>query len=470
MESRELSTSSRNIRPRHLDSNSNHALCEDGISVLYRDALACVLAFASLSDIHAVACVCKKWKHAALAIPSLGLMHSIIIEKDRAKLFVTMCYSDLRRHIKDLWILGSLTCEQLAMLWYAMPHLSVFSCTINCGVTAMRFAPNVGELNVRFGKDTNTETLNRVIEAIARLRLVHTLQLSFEECPIEATEGMLLAPLAHVASLTDLEIQCLKETNKRHIEELRTVTQLRRISVDLSRIDLDTLFATGHNFRHLDMLSVHLNWNLCDETWGTLAQFSRITDLELHSIGQRHADIIVRLPCLTSLMLDFRAEEDDIEFDPVMKALQQCVQMKKLHLWGADVGFTSDQLAVALQRMPFLATLWLNECKRLDSLSFLAAGTITSTLTELKMGMGTKKILQADVVRLDSLKSLKCLELGTTLFCEPVSETCRQRYTPPSRVLPSLENFQLVSEIYWEDHLRIAAYNDRREKRKERNR
>ncbi len=159
-----------------------------------------------------------------------------------------------------------------------------------------------------------------------------------------------------------------------------------------------------------------------------------------------HADFLLRLPALASLSLSFYY---GIDTPRVMAALQTCTQLTELALSGFDgFNFTSEQLASCLQHMPRMQKLDLRHCIALSSLSFLAVGTLPSTLTCLCIGDTDRDIPFDDLEFTHQLCALRSLTLNECTFDDEIGTLMRKLHTPPSRLIPSLQRF---TYILWEE-------------------
>jgi hypothetical protein len=78
-----------------------------------------------------------------------------------------------------------------------------------------------------------------------------------------------------------------------------------------------------------------------------------------------------------------------------------------LHLEGKHgFDFTPEQLTSCLQDKPQLRRLVLDGCKEMRSLTFLAYGTLASTLMQLELHNCGKLIPQAELERVHGLHAL----------------------------------------------------------------
>ncbi len=114
---------------------------------------------------------------------------------------------------------------------------------------------------------------------------------------------------------------------------------------------------------------------------------------------------------------------------------------------GCGFNYTSDQLASCLERMPRLQLLSLSDCTALHSLSFLYVGTLAATLTSLELNGDVRSIPLAELHKVHALQSLRSLRLSLHVFDAEFNQFMRL-YTPPSRILPTLQSFVLIKFSY----------------------
>ncbi len=182
-----------------------------------------------------------------------------------------------------------------------------------------------------------------------------------------------------------------------------------------------------------------------EEDSAALANLPTLTSFRQTSLTLRHADFLQRLPALTLLELGFDSDEDGgqaVEIPRVMAAMQTCTQLTELKLCGMCFYFTSEQLASCLERMPRLQSLSLVFCQQVESLSFLSVGALTATLTKLQIGICHKRIPIDELHKVHALRSLRSLQLSSYTFDSELSSFQQKLYTPPSFVLPALQEFR----------------------------
>ncbi len=286
-------------------------------------------------------------------------------------------------------------------------------------------------------KYTSPPALQGVIDAIARLQQLHTLDLSFAVGEPIPARDVSFAPLTRIGSLTGLKI-CRLSATKQHVEQLRLMHQLRKLDCYLCTISLSALLALPHQLQLTELCYLDVK---TDADSAALATLPSLAELVTSGTTLRHADFLQHLPALATLSLGFR-QGGAVQILRVMTALQTCTQLTELRLWGrGGFDFTSEYLASCLERMPRLQSLSLQDCDALRSLSFLSVGTLAATLVKLEIISLTKGIPLAELNYVIALQSLRTLCLDKRTFDADFNDFMLQLYTPPSRILPALQTF-----------------------------
>ena len=167
-----------------------------------------------------------------------------------------------------------------------------------------------------------------------------------------------------------------------------------------------------------------------------------------------NADFLHGLSALQALKLHFSTSAlVAVDIPRTCAALQSCMGLCELLL--ANLSCTSKQLASALQRMPLLHTLELGQMLLLDSLSFLSAGTLASTLTSFSLGNTAGQLPLRELHKVHALRHLQHLSLHYHSFDEELHPWMLELYQPwPSgcHILPQLQTFDFQYPPDEHDH------------------
>ncbi len=442
---------SRRLFPRHFEDGPNPPAGDEqkedaqqaDAGVLYRHALESIFAFSSLADLHSLMSVCKDWQSAVLSMAPRGFTVKLNDSLDEEKLAV-LALSPLRRHVGALsepegiasW--RTLSADEMELVASSLPHLSRLGIKLAANAAPVRFPPSMRSLTLDMSVYSDVPALQGVVNAIAQLQQLEALTLHFYRNR-DTARGVSFAPLARIGSLTSLKLWFV-QTTELHVEQLRSLHQLRKFDCSFSTISLSALLALPHQLQLTELEGINV---ATEEDSAALATLPSLTKLVTSGTALRHADFLQHLPALATLSLGFGVG-GAVQIPNVVAALQTCTQLTELTLYGwGGFDFTSEQLASCLQRMPRLCSLVLLCCSNaLRSLSFLAVGTLASTLTKLEICNGVKRIPLTELHRVHALQSLRTLRLDKQTFDADFNEFMLRLYTPPSRILPALQIFE----------------------------
>ncbi len=414
---------------------------------LYRHAWESVFSFASLADLHSLMSVCKEWQSAVLSMAPRGF-ECPLPQSSGSSLaptsLLSLTLSPLRRHVSTLRIGGGdhlISAEQMNLVRFSMPHLTALTVRLASDASPVQFPPSLRALTLFLFHYRNLPALQQPVDAIARLQHLETLELRFmigESLP----RSVSFAPLSRAAHLTSLRIGALRFTS-RQVQQLRMLHQIRRFSLVayISELSVSALLAPPHQLQLTELDGIGLE---TEADGAALTTLPSLTTLHLPLIKLRHVEFLHRIPALTSLTLGFngQARMDAAATARVMVALQSCAQLTHLQLDGqCSFEFTADQLASRLQHMPRLRSLILLNVREVRSLSFVVAGTLPATLISLQLGDCASRIPMAELQRVHELHALQALALSRRTFDSGLSPLVQQLYTPPSRLIPSLQRF-----------------------------
>jgi len=91
--------------------------------------------------------------------------------------------------------------------------------------------------------------------------------------------------------------------------------------------------------------------------------------------------------------------------------------------------------------MPLLTCLHLSGMASLDSLRFLSSGPITHSLKKLQLSQFAPRLPLVELQQVRALSSLTEFRLYS-VFDRPLDDDTVSLYTPPSRLMPSLVEFE----------------------------
>ena len=222
------------------------------------------------------------------------------------------------------------------------------------------------------------------------------------------------------------------------------IDELRMLPNDMHRLDLpnlgrDSLLYLLRSPHSLRWQEIHAVRDIDDEVSAALSTLPTLTLLRTYW-ECRSVSFLPALKQLRSLQLTMgsavRLAAD------LAAALSRCSQLTQLALCAQDV--TSQHLSQALLHLPQLRELRLVECSALTSLSFLSQCIHLSHSLQLLLLSGSDAPAHPDEIRhVLTLKSLTLLNIDQ-FFVEPLAPLLVQQLTPPSLLLPKLEQFRFT--------------------------
>ncbi len=204
------------------------------------------------------------------------------------------------------------------------------------------------------------------------------------------------------------------------------------------------LLAPGHRLRLREFYdSNDMSQDECD----ALATLPSLTRVALVRCDCTHVDCITALPLLQSLELLFLGSR--VDSPRVVTALRQCTRLTALSTtswFECHAVFTSEQqLRECVQSMSLLRSFSLVGCRIVPSLSFLASGPITSTLTDLTLKHFLPLLPVAELQHIQQLRALERIEL-INVFERQLTAVEAEPFTPPSQIMSSLRSFKCQLE------------------------
>jgi len=258
--------------------------------------------------------------------------------------------------------------------------------------------------------------------------------------------GYSLAPLARAPQLRGLALIYYAgeepTMSKAQVGELRTLSWLESVYIDwkLDASLLHHLLAPPHTMRWREL------FRLPDITDSVA---SLLVSLPLRALTATlrmpHADFLEQLPQLTSLNLRVAAVPSDTA--RILRAVGACAQLQALYLTDGfsenELQHNSAQLGACLSRLPRLEKLMLSSATALTSLEFLAQGSLSRTLTELRLSNFAPRVSLSELPQVLQLRALQSLEL-CNVFDAPLSASDQLLFQPPIQLehMPQLTSFE----------------------------
>ncbi len=247
-----------------------------------------------------------------------------------------------------------------------------------------------------------------------------------------------LEPLVGMTQLRKLDIRNIGQVSAANVEVLRSLQQLHELD---SRVSWAQLLVPGHHLQLRSFKRALATQVECD----ALASVPSLTRVYLQRAECSHIDALAELPRLQQLMLSFHPSINRLTWaDPprIVAALRQCSQLRELsvHSWAEhDVVFVDEGLRECVQSMPLLRSLDVSGCTHIPSLTFFASGSITSTLTCLRLARFSPRLPVAELKCLLQLRSLERVEL-VRLFERDLTSEEAAPFAPPSQLMPALRS------------------------------
>jgi hypothetical protein len=366
-------------------------------SILYAHVLGCIFNYASLPDLHSLTSVSRSWQQAVFTKARGDLELKTTLGEPRPGLpsLLAVVRSRLRFHINVLHIDHPVNAVVLLVLHTHFSHLDSLVATLGDQVAPFDFPAQLSNLVLKL-QFTAAGSLQHFTAAVSGLKKLILLRLNLGGCAAGIIGDLSFAFLEHVQcqGLSVLAIQGLSILD----------TAALQLCLPLSVCDVSFCGRAGLldcvDKKRLSSLAVNVT---NEEDAISLTTFLKLSMLNV-SVGVSHADFLVRLPELVVLDLSFKGFP--VEMDRVVNALRMCTHLTNLCLGGGQpLPCSSKHLADILPSMPRLRLLSLSACDDLDSLDFLAAGTLSTTLQRFIL-RSCGKIQAMEVYKVLTLKAL----------------------------------------------------------------
>jgi hypothetical protein len=265
------------------------------------------------------------------------------------------------------------------------------------------------------------------------------------------------SPLANATALRSLDVRCTLHNEwltRAHVPQLHMLRQLSSLSAPLSSVDFLELLSPPCPLQ-LEQLDPHCL--LSEECCAALVHMPSLTVFRESAFSCRTADFLLRLPRLRIVSLGFPPKgffmPVVVELSPddhaqILAAVQRCSRLTELTLnafTNASFQPTAATLTSLLSSTPLLESFTLLLKCPLDSLSFLAAGTLPHRCRSLRLrAVGVRAQALAESEQLLQLRALTKLTLSSTEFRPDAAVTARlqELFGQPSARLPLLTDFQ----------------------------
>jgi len=429
---------------------------------LHRHALECVCAFAYWRELRVLVLVSRAWRDAVAHMAPIQA--NLVRSRTREHSFRELSTSALAHHVTKLELVYSgkevgplrIHAAQLQQLWAAMPYLTSLSTGLELSEAGILLALPVSSLPRRL-RDVSLNLSDQVAPPPEQLRGSMTFLSRF---PSLTTLQLLLAgvaavdfsPLATAAMLRSLDIRSSLNHDSltaAHVPQLLLLRQLTSLAAPLSSVDFAELLSPPCPLQ-LEILDPRCPFT--EERCAALAHMPSLTVFSPREFTCRNADFVMDLPRLHSFKISFPSSSESpippllpADYARILSAVRRCGGLTQLRLDGlANSSFDpgSEGLTQLLACLPLLESLSLARNGRLDSLSFLRAGTLSATLRDLwlqSIGIRTQAVAEAE--SLLQLRSLTALSLCSTEFqTHPaVTEQLQALFGQPIQRMPYLK-------------------------------
>jgi len=414
---------------------------------LHRHALESVFAFFEPSEMAMVSVVSRDWRAATMSMAPLDWRMRAF---DPARM-AQICGSPLRRHVDTLDCCNdnvAARSECLQLLSQHMPRLRELSVALQLPLppgVALEFPAGLRTLDLLLQNEFCAEdevsacaSLADVFAVVGGLAQLEELLLFFD-LPPEWESAFSFSPLKRLPRLRFLTLTfsggAIPRLSDKHIAELRALEQLESFSMAVDAPLLGRLFAEPHSLRWRELGGL---WRLIED----MAQL--LPRLPLRTVDARlvmpHADFVMQLPHLTALRIG-SANREPVDTERIFQAVGKCTQLRELKLQdgigGNELHFTSALIGACLVRLPNLQRLVIHGATKLETLSFLAQGSLPQSLTELGLRDFSQRLPLAELHHVHQLRELRLFILRN-VFDAPLPQSTADEL---SRFLPRLAHF-----------------------------
>jgi len=440
--------SGRRVQPRHFHFGPNPAASpasDDATAAeadrlppaarLYRHALESIFAFLNQRELVKALQVSKGWLAAVELMASLELT----VEQTSAPLRV-MAQSAMGCHVAVLGKWGrhvSVTADSLFIGARHMAQLRELSCELHLTPSEgpLTFPPALQTLSLHVHGTPAAADICAAIRAIGRLSLLESLSVH-----LQSFDGQLsFGPLASMPLLRHLAIFQMRggvELSDAQVDQLRALPLLQRLDVQpMPTSLLRRLLEQPHN---LQWQEITLPDPLDDEAAALLPQLPSLTALDKSNFAVTCSrfNFLRQMPKLSFVILGLSEPSAPARMESLIGGLQHCSQIEDLALCSTEL--TAAHLAELLPGLPRLRWLTLAS-NNITTLSFLSQPTLAQQLTSFQL-LDCDSLPLAELRHAHSLQHLTELSLWQS-FNAPMDALSQSLFTPPSLLLPQLEEF-----------------------------
>jgi hypothetical protein len=254
------------------------------------------------------------------------------------------------------------------------------------------------------------------------------------------TDTVSLEPITHILSLQELTFPHQRQFSNAHIAHVKSMFQLERLLLSSTVEQFASLLQQPHS---LQLHEICIDFLVQDDKMlALLPLLPSLTRLECLHMSCKSSNFLHGLRNLTAI--DWSLDASGL-IPPAAASLVDGLRLlpSVIHVSLTGARLSCAQLIEALSGMSLLQKLRLRSFPQLESLAFLSTlPSLAATLNMLHLDRCKHASLSsAELKHLLPLRSLRKLIL-TESFNEPLDSLSLTNLTPPSRWLPSLEDFQ----------------------------
>jgi len=407
---------------------------------LYKHALESIFSLLSLVDLNSVLAVSRSWSAAVNSMRGIGA------RIERLSALNKVCASRLARHIGTLGsrenpiVLAQE--EEIRIMCTNMIGLRSLYCELREWYPGMfclprfMFPSSLTQLTVKPWPGMEPRDVARMMAAVGRLTMLTSFETDLDAIAVD--QEFSFAPLRHCTQLTALSFYLNTDLSLQQADELRAISNLTELDLLLKEDELLCLLRAPHQLQWTALKTYgHLN----SGSIALLAAQPTLTALEVFSeYTVTFLQSLVNLRCLD--LNDFALEEE-FPSPPAEQLIEGhgpgwCQQQQLTQLNIDTSRLTSAHLSALLSLLPAVSLLSLCNMEEMESLSFLASGSLPRTITSLTLEHCRHPLLHAE-----ELHHLFCLRQLTSLsvsecFSERLDSFTLAEFKLPSARLPKL--------------------------------
>jgi len=324
----------------------------------------------------------------------------------------------------------------------------------------MPFPSTLHTLSLHFRPTQSAASINSILAGFSQQQALGLTRLNLaliRQGPSESLpEGVSLSSLRSMAALETVELIDFSESLRKSLplSELRALTQLSALEIKFCSPGILLQILQSPCDRPLQWTRLPTYAQLTDESAALLSTLPRLQTVSFSTRSSQLSSLafLADLPALTELELWFKWNEENDEFEeeiydrPILFASMPVLpRITSFHLGGSSL--SPSELRGVLERLPNLRALWLTRMDEIDSFSFMQP--VRATLRSFTFESCSHRALSSS-----SLHCLQALAQLTTLKVVrsfPLMDFAVGVLTPPSRLLPTLEQFAYEPPIAKEE-------------------